>query len=132
MYRNDTLSPVILYLASDLVWATRIKAAADDLGLPARPVRSLGMLDERLKDTEPTGLILDLEAPEVALIMLARLRGEAADAREKAIRIVAFAPHVKTELMQAARDAGASQVMPRGAFDHNLGDILLRLAARAG
>lgn len=119
---------MILYLAADLLWATRIKAAAEDLGLAARPVRSLAMLDERLKDTEPTALILDLEAPEVAMEMLARLRGPEAAATERAIRIVAFAPHVKTDLMRAARDAGADQVLPRGAFDHGLPDLLRRLA----
>ena len=52
--------------------------------------------------------------------MLARLPGPEAAATERTIRIVAFAPHVKTDLMRAARDAGADQVC--AAFDHRLPD----------
>lgn len=118
---------MILYLASDLLWATRIKATAEDLGLVARPVRSLEMLDARLKDTEPTGLILDLESPEVAMELLGRVRGEAAGPRERGIRVVAFAPHVKVDVMAEARAGGADEVMPRGAFDHNLARVLQAL-----
>ncbi len=118
---------MILYLASDLLWATRIKATAEDLGLAARPVRSLELLEARLKDTEPTGMVLDLEATEAAMQILGRLRGVRAGERERAIRIVAFAPHVKVEVMRSAKEAGADEVMPRGAFDHGLAGILTRL-----
>jgi hypothetical protein len=119
---------VILYLASDLLWATRIKATAQDLGLAARPVRSLEMLEARLKDTEPTGLVLDLEAPEEALAMLDRVRGPAAGPAERLIRVVAFAPHVKTEVMRAAEQGGADRVLPRGAFDRSLAAVLRDLS----
>lgn len=128
---NDTLAPVILYLASDLLWATRIKATAEDLGLAARPVRSLDMLEARLKDTEPTGVILDLEAADAALEILGRLRGADASERERAIRIVAFAPHVKTQVMAAAEAAGADWVLARGAFDRTLPQVLRGLNASA-
>lgn len=129
VYLNDTLLPVILYLASDLLWATRIKATAEDLGLAARPVRSMEMLEARLKDTEPTGMVLDLESPDVAMEILGRLRGSTAGEQERAIKLVAFAPHVKVDVMKAARAAGADEVMPRGAFDHGLAGILTRLGA---
>jgi hypothetical protein len=119
---------VILYLASDLLWATRIKATAEDLGLSARPVRTLDMLEARLKDTEPTGVILDLEASDVAMEILGRLRGPAATDRERAIRIVAFAPHVRTDIMAAAEAAGADRVLARGAFDRTLPQMLRGLA----
>lgn len=124
---------MILYLASDLLWATRIKATADDLHLLARPVRNLDMLDARLKETEPaaTALILDLEAEEMAFALLNRIRGAAATPRERAIRVVAFAPHVKVDLMRAVKAAGADEVMPRGAFDHGLGRLLESLSRRA-
>lgn len=122
---------VILYLASDLVWATKIKAMAEDLGLAARPVRTLEMLEARLGNSAVNALILDLEKPEEALAMLARLRGPGADDRARGIRTLAFGPHVAKETLQSARDAGADEVMPRGAFDHHLSDILLGLAGRA-
>src|SRR5438477_301401 len=110
---------MILYLAADLIWATRIKATATDLGIGARPVRSLEMLEARLADSEVTGLVLDLEQPDVALAMVRRLRGDSATPRQRAIRIVCWAPHVEVERMEGARRAGADQVLARGAFDHN-------------
>lgn len=115
---------MLLYLASDLMWATRIKAMADDLKLPARPVRTIEMLDARLADCDVRGLIVDLEAPDVGLAMIERLRSPAASESQRALPIICFAPHVKTEVMAAAKSAGATQVMPRGAFDANLAKIL--------
>lgn len=117
---------MILYFASDLVWATRIKATAEDLGIACRPVRNLDMLAQRLADSSPGALILDLETEEAGLELL---RGLRADERGRGVRVVAFAPHVKKDLMQAARDAGADEVMTRGAFDHGLVDVLVRLEA---
>lgn len=121
---------MILYLAADLLWATRIKATAESLGIAARPVRSLDMLEARLADSQPAAILLDLEAPDAALAMLARLRGPSATDRDRAIRTLAWAPHVHRELMEQAKAAGADEVMPRGAFDHNLPEILRRLAPR--
>lgn len=118
---------MILYLASDLIWATRIKETAKALGVEARPVRSLEMLDARLDDSEPRALILDLEAPETALAMLQSLRE-----RGSGLRTVCFGPHVAKDLFQQAREAGADEVMTRGAFDHHLPELLVTLAGRSG
>lgn len=120
---------MVLYVASDLIWATRIKATAEDLGLPARPVRSLDMLEARLGDSPVRGLIADLETPELALAAIRRLRTPPANERERGVRVVAFGPHLHKDALQAARDAGADEVLPRGAFDHALPDILTRMMA---
>ena len=117
---------MILYLASDLIWATRIKSTAEDVGKAARPVRSIEMLEARLADSPVTALIVDLESPDVGLAMIRHLRASAEPAHH-VIRILCFAPHVKKDIMQEARDAGAHEVLPRGSFDHNLPDILLKL-----
>jgi len=123
---------VILYLAADLVWASRIKATADGLGLACRPARSVEMLEARLADSEVRGVLLDLEKPDEAMAMLACLRGEGAPEARRGIRVLAWAPHVEKSLMQRARDAGADEVLTRGAFDHNLEDVLLRMAEARG
>lgn len=117
---------MILYFAADLIWATRIKATAEQLGLAARPVRNPDMLAQRLADSAPTALIVDLETEQAGVDLIRALR---ADPDAPRLRVLAFAPHVKKDLMQAARDAGADDVIPRGAFDHDLVDILLRLGA---
>lgn len=136
---------MIAYFPSDLVWATRIKSTAEAVGLSARPVRSVEMVRERFVDSPVTSLVVDL-AGDVALgleVIRAARECEAlpssattgsgggdagprgADARR--VRIVAFAPHVDREAMQAARDAGADEVLTRGAFSHHLPDVLLKL-----
>ena len=53
---------MVLYCAADLIWATRIRAAAEAAGIPSRPVRDLAMLEARLADSPVRGLIVDLEA----------------------------------------------------------------------
>lgn len=120
---------MLLYLAADLIWATRIKGVAEALGLPARPVRSLEMLEARLADSRVSAILLDLEKPDEALAMIGRLRGAGASEQDRSVRILAWAPHVHKDLMQQARDAGADEVLPRGAFDRNLGEIMLKLSA---
>lgn len=131
---------MILYSAGDLIWATKIKGTGESVDVPCRPVRSVEMLEERLADSDVRALIVDLEAPEVGLAMIRRLRSDngpgtgdasGADAGPARIRIVAFGPHVNKDLLQQARDAGADEVLPRGAFDANLAEILINLDGRA-
>lgn len=111
---------MVLFCASDLLWATRIKGVADALGVPCRPVRTVEMLDARLGDSDVRGVIVDLEAEAgVELIRAVRER----DARKR-IRVFAFGPHVGVERLEEARVAGADRVLARGAFDRGLIDLL--------
>lgn len=144
---------MLLYLASDLLWASKIKATADALGVPCRPVRNLDMLEARLADSPVRALIVDLDVAEMALAMIGRVKGVglgtspigsdgkpgdaiAPDAQrpvrsaDPSIRVLAFGPHVERNALQAARDAGADDVLTRGAFDHQIERILLQLAGR--
>lgn len=123
---------MILYLASDLIWATKIKGVADHLGLPCRPARTLDMLEARLADSDVAAVLLDLEKPDDALAMIQRLRGEGANEQDQKIRVVAFGPHVLVDLFQQARDAGADEVLARGVLDRNMPEILLALSGRGG
>jgi hypothetical protein len=124
---------MLLYAAADLIWASKIKATADALGVAARPVRTMEMLEARLGDTpEIAALLVDLDKGDDGLAMIARLRDARAGERERGIRVLAWGPHVAKELLQAAREVGANEVMTRGGFDGNMEEILLRLGAREG
>lgn len=116
---------MVVYLAADLIWATRIKATSEDSGVPCRPVRTMEMLDARLEDSPVKALIVDLDAGPLAKDMIARMRGDAAGERERAVKIIAFGPHVQHDELDAARRAGADIAMTRGAFDRRLGEVLL-------
>jgi DNA-binding response OmpR family regulator len=110
---------MILYAAADLIWASKIKATADALGINTRPVRSPEMLDARFADSNPTALLVDLDKGEDALALIRH-------AREKspAIWIIAWGPHVETALLSAARMAGADDVLTRGAMEKRLVELL--------
>ncbi len=119
---------MVCFCAADLLWATRIKSTADALAIPCRPTRNLEMLEARLVDSPVRSLIVDLEA-ESGMSLIRRLRGEGADEKAKAVRIVVFGPHVAVQLFAEAKRAGADVVMARGAFASRLPDILQQLAA---
>lgn len=123
---------MVLYAAADLIFATRIKGTGEAVGVPCRPVRSVEMLEARLADSEVRALLLDLDAPELALELLGRLRGPGAGDTERGVRIVAWGPHVATDLLRQARAAGADEVMTRGAFTAGLPELLVRLEGGGG
>ena len=112
-----------LYLASDLLWASKIKGTADALGLPCRPARNAEMVRARLADSPVKAFIADLEAGPVAVELIALLKVEAPQ-----VQVVAFGPHVATEMLTAAHQAGAQRVMTRGAFADQLPALLKSLA----
>jgi len=121
--------PMIVYLAADLIWATRIKGAADALGLACRPVRTLEMLEARLGDSNVVALIADLEAGVRTFELIERVRGNPSSTEDRRIQVLVFGPHVNREGLQRARDCGADEVLARGVFSTNLPEILLRLAS---
>lgn len=144
---------MILYMAADLLWATRIKETATALALPCRPARTPAMLRDRLADADVRALIVDLNAEGAALELIRALREAEAPARVPVadpapdpadhpsprgssaprparVRVLAFGPHVRKDLLQAARDAGADEAIPNAAFDHALPEILLQLGSR--
>src|SRR6185295_4222323 len=101
-----SVAAMILYFAADLIWATKIKGTADSLGLACRPVRTPAMLEDRLADSQVTAVLVDLDVPETAMVLIARLKRENAE-KARGIRIVAWGPHVEKALFLQAREAGA-------------------------
>ncbi len=119
---------MIVYFASDLLWASKIKATADAIGVAARPVRDTTMLDARLADSEVRGLMLDLDAPERAFELLAHLRTRQKEAEMQAklaaVRVCAFGPHVNTADLERAAREGCDPVLTRGAMDRSMERVL--------
>jgi len=72
-------------------------------------------------------LLVDLDKAEEAFALVRRLRDGRATPEQRKIHVLAWGPHVEKELLQAARDEGASQVLTRGAFDHGMEARLRRL-----
>ncbi|MGD8277328.1 MAG: hypothetical protein PVH00_04850 [Gemmatimonadota bacterium] len=106
---------------SDLIFGARIRAAAALHG--AGTVLATG--PDRIIAAVSAGariVFVDLDtraADPVSLI--ARLKDEPGT---RDARVVAFASHVRTDLIEAARTAGADRVLARGAFARLLPDLV--------
>lgn len=124
---------MIAYFASDLAWAMRIKACADDLGMEARPARNLESLDKLRAGGACLALIVDLSDPAPALGLIRAVREAESrpitpgDHAPRRIRILAFGPHLETQALAAARAAGADEILARGVFANQLPELLRRL-----
>jgi DNA-binding NarL/FixJ family response regulator len=123
---------MILYMAADLIWATKIRCSAEAMGILARPVRDLEGLKARLHEDEPRALLVDLDGGDAALELIRYLRADRNNERHLRIRVVAWGPHTARELLQRAREAGAEEVLTRGALEHHMDEVLLSLSGRGG
>jgi len=118
---------MIVYAASDLIFATRIRAACEDRGRVSRPVRNAEMLQARLDrvdDGKPhdavVAFFVDLELGDGGLDLIR----QAAQHDRPPAQILAFGPHVMVEALAAARDAGAHESLARGAFTARLSQLV--------
>ena len=113
---------MVLAIVDDLMFASKIKAAASQLGLTVAFARSSDAAMTAIRDNTPTLVILDLNNPRTdPLGTVAAIKGDPAT---RAIRTVGYASHVQTDVIEAARLAGVDEVMARSAFTTRLSEIL--------
>jgi len=106
----------------DLMFSSRISAAAKGLGVAIRFARSPEAVIEAVRATGASLVILDLNSARVRpLEAVAALKADAALAR---VRTVGFVSHVQTDLIDQARAAGVDQVLARSAFVMQLPQLL--------
>jgi CheY-like chemotaxis protein len=113
-------SRTIVAAVSDLMFGSRIRAAAQLAGVSAVFVRSATELAARAAQADLILLDLDtrwLDAP-------ASIAALKADGATGSVPIVAFGPHVDGDALLAARAAGADRVLARSAFVNALPDLM--------
>ncbi len=117
---------MIVYCCSDLIFATKVRSTAEVLGVVSRPVRDAAMLTNRLnrvEDGKPNdavrAVLIDLEAGEHTLAMIGL-----AKAHDASLPVICFASHVLTDLLMAAQNKGADQVLTKGAFTTRLPELI--------
>ena len=114
--------PRVLCVCDDMIFATKIGGTASAVGCDLKVVRGPQQVSEQLDDTATT-VIVDLGAAGPDPVGLIRELRE----RHAALRIVAYGSHVDTAVSEAARGAGADEVLPRSAFSGRLPEILSAL-----
>ncbi len=114
------MDQTIAALVPDLICATKIASTARSLGVEVANVRTLDQLTERLSSNHDALVLIDLEAPDLDPIHAIELCKQS----EHQPRTIAFGSHVRTDLLGAARRAGADEVLARSGFVGRLPSML--------
>ncbi len=103
----------VLCLVRDLLFFSKIRAAAELAGVPLKSLRD----PTKLREENGRGLIVDLNQQD-ALAAAAAWRG-------RTLRpVVGFVSHVDADTIQSARAAGMDRILVRSQFEQNLPAIL--------
>jgi len=109
-----------VFLTTDLIFASRVQAAARSAGVELRLVSTAAAMLEQACSPATDLVIMDLTSagcdPQQ---IVSALRGA-----EHVPVILAYAPHVQHARLAAAREAGCDRVLTRGQFDQQLDGIL--------
>jgi DNA-binding NarL/FixJ family response regulator len=114
---------MVLVAVDDLLFSSKIRATAKQAGVELTFARSPEEILEQARTKNPSLAIFDLNSGKTDPI--ATITALKSDPALASIRTIGFASHVHTELITAARRAGADSVLPRSAFAGTLADILL-------
>lgn len=118
---NDQMSPMILALAADLFFTSRIQSTADGLGLRVAWVEDAGQVGEEpaefvrlLKEHRPALVLVDLSLEAVPWAEW--VRAAKADSETEDVPFLAFGSHKGKEKLKLAADVGVDQVVAKSKF----------------
>jgi PleD family two-component response regulator len=115
---------MILAVLDDLMFMSKIRAAAGPLGVLVRFSKSSAQTVAHARDDRPNLIIFDLDNPRTdPLATVAALK---ADPTTAGVPTLGFVSHVHADLIDAGRRAGIDEVLARSAFTAQLPAILAR------
>ena len=115
---------MILIAVDDLLFSSKIRAAARHAGAEIAFARTPAEILQQARAVRPPAVIFDLNGERADPI--GTIRAMKADPDLAGITAVGFVSHVHVDLARAAREAGADEVMARSAFVASLREILER------
>jgi PleD family two-component response regulator len=115
---------MILAILDDLMFTSKIKTTANQLGVSVSFARSSQTALADMRKAVPSLVILDLNNARID--PLGTIASMKADPALAGIPTVGFASHVQVDVIEAARKAGVGEVLARSAFTQQLPDILER------
>ena len=119
---------MILVAVDDLLFSSKIRATARQLGVDLTFARTPQEILQQARALKPSLIIFDVNSGKADPIgTVAALK---ADPDLRGIPTTGFVSHVNTALILAARDAGMDEVMARSAFAVNLPQILTETERR--
>jgi CheY-like chemotaxis protein len=121
---RETRQGGIVAAVTDLLFDTRIRTTAAALGVPYGKAATPAKLDNLLETYGPKLVIVDMEIVGMSAKECIR-RAKSCPARPT---VLAYLPHVRQDLAQAAAEAGADVVVPRSKFSTELAQLLEQYA----
>jgi len=109
---------MVVYVVRDLLFVSKIREAAEPLGVALTGVRDVETLPLAAHGARLVVLDLGLPTAMRALELLA------SDPVTAGIATVGFVGHERTDVIETARALGCGQVMAKGEFAAKLGAIL--------
>jgi PleD family two-component response regulator len=113
----------VLAAVEDILFASKIRAAAESLGVDYDSARSVEAAAAKARTDRPSLVIADLHGVRCDPFALAETFK--ADPALRAVPLVGFFSHVQVELKRRAESAGFDHVLPRSVFNQKLPQILL-------
>ncbi len=112
----------VVAAVEDLLFRSKISETANTLGVEALFPRSPKKLLEKVHESPPDLLVLDLNSARFEpLQLLLELKSDEAS---RGVPVVGFLSHVQKDLALAARESGCDRVVARSAFTRELPEIL--------
>ncbi len=112
----------VLIAVDDIFFASKIRAAAESLGVEFDAARGVEAAIAKARATRPSVVVADLHSERCDPVALAHAFKD--DEQLRDVPLVGFFSHVRTELRDRALAAGYSQVLPRSAFVARLREIV--------
>lgn len=112
----------VVAAVEDLLFKSKISETASTLGVEALFPRSPKKLVEKVHESPPDLLILDLNSARFEPLQL--LEQLKSDEASRSVPVVGFLSHVQKDLAVAARESGCDRVVARSAFTRDLPEIL--------
>jgi PleD family two-component response regulator len=115
---------MVLVAVDDFLFRSKIRATAKQAGVDVTFAKTPAEVLEQARALKPSLVIFDLNSDKLEPID--NIAAMKASPDLASIPTLGFVSHVDAARIQAARGAGADDVMARSAFAGNLADILLR------
>lgn len=116
----DTAKPILLALVRDLIFASRISAAAQAAGIESRTIRDPSQLAGQIAPL----LLVDLNLPGA-------IEAAATWRQTTSTQVIGFVSHVDAPTIAKARQFNLDRILARSAFVDQLPQILAAFCDRA-
>ena len=118
---------MVLAVVDDLLFSSKIRAAAKAIDQPTVFVRRRADVAAALREHRPHTVVIDLDRD--ALDPIGVIHDLQADADRARLRVIGFASHVHADRLRLAREAGCDRVLARSGFVADLPALLRPPAA---